>query len=95
MFQQYTIRVESPDGSSVRRDALHAELAKRRVASRIYYPCPLHLQPCFAELGYQKGRLPYAEAAANSVLSLPIYPELGERGVREVCLRFADALRAS
>ena len=42
----------------------------------MYYPLPLHLQPCFAHLGYRAARLPATEAATASVLSLPIYPEL-------------------
>jgi dTDP-4-amino-4,6-dideoxygalactose transaminase len=42
----------------------------------VYYPLALHLQPCFSPLGYKAGRLPAAEAAMRSVLSLPIYPEL-------------------
>jgi dTDP-4-amino-4,6-dideoxygalactose transaminase len=42
----------------------------------VYYPLALHLQPCFAHLGYRPGSLPETEAAMASVISLPIYPEL-------------------
>ena len=69
IFHQYTLEVD-------RRDALHAFLKEREIGSAVYYPLPLHLQPCFAHLGYQRGRLPVTEAAADRVLSLPIYPEL-------------------
>jgi dTDP-4-amino-4,6-dideoxygalactose transaminase len=69
IFHQYTLRVE-------RRDELQAFLRERDIGSAVYYPLPLHLQPCFAHLGYQQGRLPVTEAAAGQVLSLPIYPEL-------------------
>jgi len=69
IFHQYTLRVD-------RRDALQEHLKKRGIGSAIYYPVPLHRQPCFADLGYQPGSLPCAEAAALEVLSLPIYPEL-------------------
>jgi len=69
IFHQYTLRVE-------RRDALQRFLKERDIGSAVYYPLPLHLQPCFAHLGYKPGRLPVTEEAASQVLSLPIYPEL-------------------
>jgi dTDP-4-amino-4,6-dideoxygalactose transaminase len=94
VFQQYTIRVDTPDGGSKRRDALRTELAGLGVATQVYYPVPLHLQPCFAELGYRSGTLPMAERAANSVLSLPVSPALGLDGVAEVARRLRLALRA-
>lgn len=69
VYHQYTIRV--PD-----RDGLKAHLTARGIGCAVYYPTALHLQPCFAHLGYTVGRLPVTEAAMASVLSLPIYPEL-------------------
>jgi dTDP-4-amino-4,6-dideoxygalactose transaminase len=69
IFHQYTIRAE-------RRDALVAHLKQRGIGCAVYYPLGLHLQPCFQHLGYQRGSLPATEAATESVLSLPIYPEL-------------------
>jgi dTDP-4-amino-4,6-dideoxygalactose transaminase len=69
IFHQYTIRAP-------RRDELQAHLRANGIGNAIYYPLALHLQPCFAELGYTRGRLPVTEAAMDSVISLPIYPEL-------------------
>ncbi|MGI8842308.1 MAG: DegT/DnrJ/EryC1/StrS family aminotransferase, partial [Gemmatimonadaceae bacterium] len=69
IFNQYTIRAQ-------RRDELQAALAAKGIGSKVYYPIPLHLQPCFAYLGYQEGSFPESERAAREVLSLPIYPEL-------------------
>lgn len=69
IFHQYTVRVE-------RRDALRQHLEAAGIGSAVYYPTPLHLQPCFAHLGGRRGQLPVTEAASASVLSLPIYPEL-------------------
>jgi len=69
IFHQYTLRVE-------RRDDLQAHLKSKGVGNAVYYPVPLHLQNCFSDLGYKRGRLPEAERAAGEVISLPIYPEL-------------------
>jgi dTDP-4-amino-4,6-dideoxygalactose transaminase len=69
IFHQYTIQV-------ARRDQLQTHLKSRGIGHAVYYPLALHLQPCFAHLGYQPGSLPAAEAAMKSVVSLPIYPEL-------------------
>jgi dTDP-4-amino-4,6-dideoxygalactose transaminase len=82
IFNQYTVR-------SSRRDALQAHLKARGIGTSIYYPLALHLQPCFAYLGYREGQLPEAERATREVLSLPIFPELTRSQQDEVI----DAVR--
>lgn len=59
-----------------RRDALRAQLAARHIETELYYPLPLHLQPCLAQLGYRAGSLPRAEAAAAECLALPVHANL-------------------
>lgn len=71
VWNQYTVRV-----TGGHRDALQKHLAQRQIGSAVYYPVPLHLQECFASLGYRPGSLPVTEQACGEVLSLPVYPEL-------------------
>lgn len=83
VYNQYTLRAE-------RRDELRAWLQERGIGTGIYYPVPLHLQPCFAELGYRPGDLPVSERLCSEVISLPVFPELGGDRVERV----AEAIRA-
>jgi dTDP-4-amino-4,6-dideoxygalactose transaminase len=78
IYHQFVIR-------AARRDELKAHLADRQIGSMIYYPVPLHLQPCFRFLGYAQGSLPHTERAAAEVLALPVFAELTEGEVQEVC----------
>jgi dTDP-4-amino-4,6-dideoxygalactose transaminase len=83
VFNQYVIRAPQ-------RDALRTHLASAGVGTEIYYPVPLHLQQCFAYLGYREGELPEAERAAREVLALPVYPELSEPQLKYVVATMAS-----
>ncbi len=82
--------VQAPD-----REALTAYLAQRGIASAIHYPVPVHLQPAYWRYGYKRGSLPVSERLADSVLSLPIYPQISEAqltAVAEVVQNFYKAI---
>ncbi len=83
VFHQYVVR-------AFRRDELREFLGARHIGTEIYYPLPLHLQPCFAYLGYREGDFPQAERAAKEVLALPMFPELTEDEQRWVVKSIAD-----
>jgi dTDP-4-amino-4,6-dideoxygalactose transaminase len=83
VFHQYVVR-------AYRRDELREFLAARKIGTEIYYPIPLHLQPCFVYLGYREGDFPEAERAAKEVLALPMFPELTEDEQRRVVESIAD-----
>ncbi len=86
VHNQYVVRIPA---ALADRDAVRQRLADAGVGSEVYYPFPLHTQPCFADLGYRTGDFPRAERACGEVLALPIYPELPQEQLRYA----ADQLR--
>jgi dTDP-4-amino-4,6-dideoxygalactose transaminase len=85
VYNQFTVRVAD-------RDAVRTRLADQGVGSAVYYPLPLHLQPCFAELGYREGDFPESERAAQEVLSLPVEQGLSATDVQSVTERLYRAV---
>ena len=77
VYHVYTLRSQD-------RESLRAALQEDGIQTGVHYPVPVHLQPAYADLGYGRGAFPQAEAAANQVLSIPLYPELSHRAVAEV-----------
>jgi dTDP-4-amino-4,6-dideoxygalactose transaminase len=82
IYNQYTLRV-------ARRNDLQTHLKNQSIGSAVYYPLPLHLQPCFQYLEYTQGEFPESERASEEVISLPVYPELNQSQLDEVI----DAVR--
>ena len=89
VWNQFVVRI-----AGGQRDALRTHLAKCGVGTEIYYPVPLHLQKCFAHLGWGVGDLPETERAALETLALPIYPELQAIEQETVVGRIAEFFHA-
>lgn len=87
VYHQYVIRVDEK-----LRDGLDKHLQAAGIGTAIYYPTPLHLQPCFAELGYKAGSLPVSEASCKGSLALPVYPELTRAQQEHVVGKIAEFL---
>lgn len=85
VFHQYVVRVQN-------RDEVRERLTRAGVGSSVFYPLPLHLQECFADLGYREGSFPESERAAREVLALPIFPELTDPEVERVAAALTQAL---
>lgn len=88
VFNQFVIRVKNG-----KRDSLREFLNQRGISTMVYYPSPLHTQPCFAHLGYKKGDFPVAEKACGEVLALPIHPAFGEKELTLVVETIQDFYR--
>ncbi len=80
-FNYYTIRIEN---FKLNREKLQKHLSDKGIATAIYYPLCLHLQPAYAVLGYKPGDFPESEKAQGEVLSLPIYPELEDTQIEHI-----------
>jgi dTDP-4-amino-4,6-dideoxygalactose transaminase len=92
-YYLYTVRIPSAGKyAGERRDRVARHLAEREIATSVFYPTPLHLQPLYAGLGGRPGDLPVAERAAHEVLSLPLYPEMTAAQVDRVADAVLDAL---
>ena len=101
VYYLYTIRVEgraggkttmSEQGNEVRSDLVQQRLKEHGIASMVYYPVPLHLQPLYASLGGKPGELRVSERAAREVLSIPLYPELTREQIERVAQEVRKAV---
>ena len=92
IYNQYVIRITDPAGGSGTRDCVVEHLKEKKIGHAIYYPVPLHLQECFADLGYGEGDFPHAEQVAREVLAIPVYPELSRAQQDEVADAVLDAI---
>ncbi|MCM8795565.1 MAG: DegT/DnrJ/EryC1/StrS family aminotransferase, partial [Candidatus Omnitrophica bacterium] len=87
IYHQYVIKLNQPSNGLIKH------LRKKGIDSRIYYPLPLHLQPCFKYLGYKKGDFPEAEKAAQQTLAIPIYPDLTRQQMDYIVESIKEFLR--
>jgi dTDP-4-amino-4,6-dideoxygalactose transaminase len=85
VFHQYVVRVRD-------RDRVRARLSEHGISTAVFYPVPLHLQECFAGLGFREGDFPEAEKAAKEVLALPMFPQLTDAEVDRVAEELLAAI---
>ena len=88
VWHQFVVRVAHG------RELVRTRLSAAGIETRVFYPVPVHLQPCFAGLGYHPGDLPLAERLAGEALSLPLFASISRSEIDEVCERLAEALIA-
>ena len=86
IYNQYIIRVE-------KRDVLRQFLTDSGISTEIYYPIPFHLQECFSDLRYKKGKFPVAEKAAETSIALPIYPELTKEQIAYIVDKIREFIK--
>jgi len=92
IYHQYVIRMFG-DQASAQRDKVIDHLNKKEIGYAIYYPVPLHLQECFADLNDKLGSYPESERASQETLALPIFPELKEEEIQAVVAAITEALK--
>lgn len=83
IYNQYTLRAKN-------RDKLREFLKEYGIGTEIYYPLPLHLQECFKGLGYKRGDLPISEETSETVLSIPVYPELNNEQKEYIVVKITE-----
>jgi dTDP-4-amino-4,6-dideoxygalactose transaminase len=89
IYHQYMVRAKNNES----RDHIMNHLKEKGIDSRVFYPIPLHLQPCFSYLGYKRGDFPESEKAAEEIFSLPVYPELTKSEMDYVVDSVKEGLR--
>ena len=92
VYNIYSIKVEGKVPPERERDKLRESLTAKGVATAVYYPIPLHLQPVYNRLGWKKGDFPVSEKACEEVLALPVFPELREEEIGFVAQGVIDFL---
>ncbi len=96
VYHQYCITIDPQrTANGATRDDVRKYLAEQHIATGVYYPTPLHLNPLFSSLGYRAGDFPVAERVATQILALPIHPGLQAEDIERIAAAIATAVGAS
>ncbi len=90
VYNQFCVRVH--DGL---RDEVLNSLREQQIGCAVYYPQPLHLQPCFAHHGYKEGQFPISEQLSRDIMALPIFAELNLGQLERVVSGVGKAVRSA
>ena len=90
VYNQFCVRVNE----GLRDDVLNS-LREQKIGCAVYYPKPLHLQPCFAHHGYQKGQFPVSEQLSEDIMALPIFAELKRSQIEQVVSGLSKAVQVA
>ncbi len=88
VFHQYVVEFETNE----QRERVKKHLTQSGIGTALYYPLPLHLQKCFAHLGYKEGNFPVSEKLSKTTLALPIFPELTDEEIETVVKTISEVL---
>jgi dTDP-4-amino-4,6-dideoxygalactose transaminase len=95
VYHQYSIVIDAAQTrNGATRDDVRKALSSKNIASGVYYPTPLHLNPLFSRLGYGPGDFPVAERVATQILALPVHPGLTEQDLTRVAEAIVAAVGA-
>lgn len=91
VYQMYTVKVSD----NIDRTSFVKHLRDNGVGASVHFDPPVHLQPYYANMGWGKGKLPVTEKVAESIVTLPMYPQLTNEELDLMVSSVAEAIKLS